>query len=73
MHSGGYETLREVVEFFVRGGGDHPGVAPELLDIEPVELSEGEIDDLVAFLEALTDEPDVTAPEGVPSGLEVPR
>lgn len=73
MHSGGYATLREVLEFFARGGGDHPGIPRERLDVEPVDLSEREMAELAAFLEALTDVPDATAPDRVPSGLEVPR
>lgn len=73
MHSGGYATLRAVVEFFNRGGGDHPHVARERLDVTPLGLTRTEIDALVAFLEALTDVPLVEAPERVPSGLEPPR
>lgn len=73
MHSGGYASLRDVVEFFARGGGDHPRVPAERLEVEPLDLTEREVDDLIAFLEALTDAPDVTAPDRVPSGLEVPR
>lgn len=73
MHSGGYATLREVVEFFDRGGGDHPHVPRERLETVPLGLSSREVDDLVAFLEALTDLPAVQAPDRVPSGLEVPR
>lgn len=73
MHSGGYADLRSVVEFFNRGGGDHPGVARALLEVEPLGLTEQEILDLVGFLESLTDVPDVDIPESVPSGLPVPR
>lgn len=73
MHSGGYDTLREVVEFFNRGGGDLPQVPDERLDIAPLGLTSAEIDALVAFLESLTDLPDVDAPDRVPSGLEPPR
>lgn len=72
-HAGAYATLRDVVAFFDRGGGDHPFVDPARLDIAPLGLSEREIDDLVAFLEALSDPPDVEAPEQVPSGLPVPH
>lgn len=73
MHSGGYATLREVVEFFNRGGGDHKLVPTERLEIQPLGLTDSEIDDLVAFLESLTDDPGIEPPESVPSGLEVPR
>ncbi len=75
MHAGGYATLREAVEFFDRGGGDHPGIPRARLDpaLKPLGLTAGEIDDLVAFLEALTDLPTVETPERLPSGLEPPR
>lgn len=71
MHSGGYATLRDVVEFFARGGGDHPRIPRSRLDPElrRLSLSEREIEDIVAFLEALTDLPDVEPPAAVPSGL----
>lgn len=73
MHSGGYGSLREVVEFFARGGGDHPRVGPERLELRPLDLSGREIDDLVAFLHALSDPPAIEPPSAVPSGLPVPR
>lgn len=77
-HAGSYDSLRAAVEFFLKGGGDEEAipdarVAPEL---EPVELSERQISDLMAFLESLTDVPNVRVPESVPSGLPpagVPR
>lgn len=57
MHTGQFKTLREVVEFYNDGG--HPdgfvGVKDPL--IVPLNLSEAEIDDLVAFLGTLTGEP----------------
>ncbi|WP_411726206.1 cytochrome c peroxidase [Methyloglobulus sp.] len=51
MHNGSIATLREVIEFYNRGG-----IANENLDplIKPLYLSSAEIDDLTAFLEALT-------------------
>ncbi|MEE8312062.1 MAG: cytochrome c peroxidase, partial [Candidatus Binatia bacterium] len=51
MHDGSIATLREVVEFYDGGGVEH-----ELLDanIEPLGLETTEIEDLVAFLDALT-------------------
>ncbi|NNM32471.1 MAG: hypothetical protein HKO53_05370 [Gemmatimonadetes bacterium] len=70
MHSGGYDTLEEVVDFFDRGGGDHPQVDPDALEIQPLGLTEREKSDLVAFLEALTDLPEIDVPLTLPSGLE---
>lgn len=51
MHNGSLASLREVVEFYKRGG-----VVNENLDplIKAVVLTEREQDDLVAFLESLT-------------------
>jgi cytochrome c peroxidase len=57
FHNGGQLTLAQVVEFYNRGGdfamqnlGD---LAPNM---HPLGLSQQQIDDVVAFLEALTDE-----------------
>jgi len=51
MHNGQFNTLREVIDFYDRGG-----VPNELLSplIRPLELSEREKDDLEAFLRSLT-------------------
>jgi len=51
MHDGSLTTLREVVQFYNRGGVANPTLDP---GIRPLGLSESEVDDLVAFLEALT-------------------
>lgn len=57
MHDGSLQTLREVVEHYNNGGVTDPEaeVNPYLSGgIRPLDLSEEEIDDLVAFMEALT-------------------
>lgn len=51
MHNGAFATLREVVDFFDRGGGETPNKSPLL---RPLGLSEAEKSDLVAFLGALS-------------------
>jgi cytochrome c peroxidase len=51
MHDGSLRTLRDVVVFYAKGGAPNPVLDPR---IRPLDLSESEIDDLVAFLEALT-------------------
>lgn len=51
MHDGSLRTLRQVVEFYNRGGFPHPGIDPE---IEPLGLGGQELSDLIAFLESLT-------------------
>ena len=51
MHNGSISTLREVIEFYNRGGIDN-----ELLDplLQPLQLSDEESEQLLAFLKALT-------------------
>ena len=51
MHNGSLRTLREVVEFYNRGG-----IKNELLDplVQPLGLSDAEMDSIVAFLNSLT-------------------
>ncbi len=77
MHSGRFATLREAVEFYNKGRG-HAVPAGEKLSLhwhiwEPG-LAPQEIDRLVDFLGALTDEGFRPAtPAAVPSGLPVPR
>lgn len=72
MHAGGYATLREAVEFFNRGGGDHPYVDRNRIELAPLGLTTREVDDLVAFLHTLTDVPEIEIPDRLPSGLDVP-
>jgi len=51
MHDGSLATLREVLELYRRGGRPNPNLDPLLA---PVELSDHEVDALVAFLEGLS-------------------
>ncbi len=51
FHNGGYLTLRQVVDFYNRGGDFRQQSA-----LAPLGLTEAEKDDLVAFLKGLTDE-----------------
>ena len=54
MHNGGMSTLEQVMAFYNRGGDF---VGPALADgIEPLDFSDEELADLVAFLRTLTDE-----------------
>lgn len=57
MHNGAFETLDEVVEFFMKGGGEAPNKDPML---KPFKLTDQEFDDLIAFLEALSSEKPIT-------------
>ncbi len=51
MHDGSIGSLKEVVEFYNRGGIPNEGLDSL---IRPLDLSELEVNDLVAFLESLT-------------------
>ncbi|TQV88700.1 cytochrome-c peroxidase [Aliikangiella coralliicola] len=53
MHDGSLESLFDVVEFYNKGGNPNPNIAP---GIRPLLLNEIEINSLVSFLRALTDE-----------------
>jgi cytochrome c peroxidase len=60
MHDGSVKTLRDVVSFYNGGGKIKENLSPE---IRPLNLSDQEVDDLVAFMRALTGEPrSVTMP-----------
>ncbi|HKX30517.1 MAG TPA: parallel beta-helix domain-containing protein [Blastocatellia bacterium] len=74
MHNGRFKTLEEVVIFYSVGGGLGSGVdLPNIDDkIRRFMLSTTEKRELIAFLNALTDESKKPAiPERVPSGLPV--
>ena len=59
MHAGSMPTLREVVEHYNAGGQPNPNADPL---VRPLGLSEAEISDLVAFLQALDDPTVATNP-----------
>lgn len=52
-HDGSVKTLREVVELYNQGGHKNPHLSPKVV---PLNLSEQEVLDLVAFMEALDGE-----------------
>jgi len=51
MHNGVFGSLRDVVEFYNKGGIPNPLLDPE---IRPLGLTRGEMGDIVSFLESLT-------------------
>jgi len=57
MHNGAFNSLREVLEFYNKGGGAGLGlkIPEQTLSPKPLKLSEGEIDNIIAFLNSLTD------------------
>ena len=57
MHNGGQATLRQVMEFYNRGGDFHEANLADLSpDMDALGLSDEDLDALVAFMHALTDE-----------------
>ncbi|WP_420347756.1 cytochrome-c peroxidase [Pelagibius sp.] len=66
MHNGMIETLRDVVVFYNEGGGENEFAANKSSLIQPLGLTDAEVDDLVAFLESLSGE------EIVPDDPELP-
>jgi cytochrome c peroxidase len=73
MHSGRFATLREVAEFYTKGRGHAVPEGEELLlhwHISDPNLTDTELDRLVDFMGALSDEHFMpTIPTQVPSGL----
>lgn len=57
FHNGAYTTLNEVMDFYNRGGGLGHGfdVVNQTLSEDELELSKTEINDIVAFMNSLTD------------------
>nr|MCU0615993.1 hypothetical protein [Gemmatimonadaceae bacterium] len=55
MHNGVYRTLEEVIRFYNVGGGEAIGAvtAHQTLPADPLELTDAEIADLIAFLQSL--------------------
>ncbi len=53
MHDGSLATLRDVVEHYRKGGTPNPLLSPKMFKLE---LSEADVDALVAFMEALAGE-----------------
>jgi cytochrome c peroxidase len=60
MHNGAFKTLKEVIDFYNKGGGKGLKLAIEnqTLSDKPLALTRKEIQNITAFLEALTDKPD---------------
>jgi cytochrome c peroxidase len=72
MHNGVFRTLREVIVFYNDGGGAGRGldVPNQTLSTDPLGLSEEEMDQLIAFMESLTESVPFEAP---PDALPVSK
>jgi cytochrome c peroxidase len=61
MHDGSLKTLREVIDFYDKGGIPNPHLST---DMKPLQLTEQEKTDLIAFLQSLTGEmAEITEPK----------
>jgi cytochrome c peroxidase len=64
MHNGAFWDFFEVVEFYNEGGGENEFAQTKTGLLKPLNLTEEEIEDLVAFLESLSgDEIKMTTPK----------
>ena len=59
MHDGSMKTLREVIDFYDKGGVENAWLDP---DVQPLKLTEQNKTDILAFLEALNGDPLVLTP-----------
>mgnify|MGYP003342796513 CR=1 FL=1 len=63
MHNGAFENLKQVIDFYNKGGGNGLGlhVANQTLSPDSLHLSDKEINSLISFLNTLTDTSGMTA------------
>lgn len=57
MHNGSFKSLASVVDFYNKGGGKglSLSVDQQTLSAKPLNLSDKEREDIILFLESLTD------------------
>ena len=57
MHNGGYKTLKEVMNFYNKGGGKGFGfkVDNQTLSDAPLQLTDQEVNDIIEFMKSLND------------------
>ncbi len=65
MHDGSEKTLEQIVEYYNKGGNKNPALDA---DMKPLNLTDQEKADLVAFMKALTGETVVVALPTLPTG-----
>ncbi|MCI0671717.1 MAG: c-type cytochrome [Myxococcaceae bacterium] len=68
-HAGQLKTLKEVVQFYNDGGAADSFSGTKDPLIVPLNLTEQEVDDLVAFMESLTGDP---VPEALTQDISKP-
>lgn len=70
MHNGVYKTLEEVMQFYKKGGGAGHGyeVPNQTLPFDQLDLTDGDITDIIAFMKATSDTVGLTTrPSQLPS------
>ncbi len=70
MHNGVYENLEQIMDFYNRGGGAGMGMdlPNQTLPFDNLNLNQKEIQDVISFMEALTDTTGLTSvPKELPS------
>ena len=72
MHNGMLETLRDVVDFYNVGGGINEFHATKSEKIKPLNLTDREVDYLVAFIESLSGEEILMESPELPSMQPLP-
>ncbi len=72
MHNGSFWDFREFVEFYNDGGGENEFAENKSELMQPLGLSDGEMDDLVAFLESLSGDEITVEPPVLPDYAPLP-
>ncbi len=72
MHNGVFDTLEEVMDFYNKGGGAGGGMDLEhqTLASDPLGLTDKEIEDIIAFMKALTDTKKFQQPKELPRDFD---
>jgi cytochrome c peroxidase len=71
MHNGMFPTLEAVLGHYVNGKSENPDIATVDAKIQPLDLSSNEIEAIIEFMNALTDDSyDQQMLTRVPSGLK---
>ena len=73
MHNGAFFDLDEVLEFYNEGGGKNEFSANKTGLLKPLDLTDEEMDDIVAFLEALSGEEIKMVAPKLPQYAPLPR
>jgi len=72
MHNGVFDSLEEVMDFYNKGGGAGRGIDldHQTLASDPLNLTNAEIEDIIAFMKALTDTKKFQQPKELPRDFD---